>query len=465
MKKILISFLFLSAVILIGRPILNFLLHSSANQDIQKFVGQYHIDYDQQLTTPQSYVDIHNLHPLKNEVTALTAFGLALGDMDGQLRSAKEMTHGEVYDLFNQIKTITKKDLTFDSLKNDDVLLTHEQLAQLLVTTFELQPVKNDITFKDEHKIHEQYVLAMKTLAQHGISTGYLNKIYPNEVVNRATTITLIYRAAIVTNHIAPIDYTIEETPIAPNLIKEFANIYSLPFDRNVYIRSDNPLTYLGHTKTTYETASDDSHNYAFDDLDATLTVTTRTFKNDDQFIFITLNNHSTKAVTVDLIERHPSNVTSTLYRFDRYPLQRIGLDVFGEDTSTYPVGVQQLMSYDTLIQEKMIGQAYRSQQLSQHYEETGGTSVVRNLQLEYDPLSTVHLSTAYLNVITLHSNGNDLVDTWYMMSKEHLFTSNESMEAWMLETSQNFIKRNKWYTANGIFNKMATSIEPMPEN
>lgn len=34
-----------------------------------------------------------------------------------------------------------------------------------------------------------------------------------------------------------------------------------------------------------------------------------------------------------------------------------------------------------------------------------------------------------------------------------------------MLETSQNFIKRNKWYTANGVYTKMATSIEPMPES
>ncbi|MBE1553523.1 hypothetical protein [Sporosarcina limicola] len=37
-------------------------------------------------------------------------------------------------------------------------------------------------------------------------------------------------------------------------------------------------------------------------------------------------------------------------------------------------------------------------------------------------------------------------------------------MENWLLESAQNYKKRNKWYTASGPFNKMATTTEPMPE-
>ena len=34
-----------------------------------------------------------------------------------------------------------------------------------------------------------------------------------------------------------------------------------------------------------------------------------------------------------------------------------------------------------------------------------------------------------------------------------------------MLESAVNYKKRNKWYTANGPYNKMAVTIEPLPKS
>ena len=50
------------------------------------------------------------------------------------------------------------------------------------------------------------------------------------------------------------------------------------------------------------------------------------------------------------------------------------------------------------------------------------------------------------------------------MNADDQLFESDENMESWMLESATNYKKRNKWYTAGGPYNKMATTTEPMPD-
>ena len=465
-KKIMIVTLVLIALLILAIILMQRDTKQTTNDDVLHVVASnFELDYSDEKTVTQPYIDITNDFGAKNEVAHLTELGLQLGDTDGQFRPTKVVTHSEANILFEAVQKITKENVSFSY--EPRAVLTHEELALALVSLFQLTSTDEDIHFKDEKNIQERYVQAMKTVVQHRISTSQDDFIHPQASIDRATFAIMLYRAFVVSENLEPIDYDIVEGDHveAFSLSLEDAYIEQLDAELPVYVRSELPLTTKDVATKTYTTATDTTYSYEVDETDTTVTVTVREFKNGDQFVFSTLSNDSNKKITVDIIERQPATVNAQLFRYDRYPLERIGLEVFGDDKSTYPIGVQRLATDEQFVAEKMIGQAYRSQQLTQKYEETGGTSYVRDLQAEYEPLSTVNLSTAFLTFTTLKSKGNDIVDSWYMTSTEPLFNSNDSMESWMLETSQNFIKRNKWYTANGVYTKMATSIEPMPQS
>lgn len=424
-------------------------------------LSEFNVDYKDKKTILQPYSDITEDVAAYNEIAQLLELGVVIADADGQFRPDKVVTAQEAKAIFEQVARLTKHASSFSTTTNAP--LTHEQLVKELVQLFQLNNTNESISFKDKKMISDGYQEALTIVAQHQISMGVDGKIEPAAPIDRATFATLLYRAFVVTGT-KPIDYSIEKSEVAVPLLDE-AYIAQVSADEHLYVRSPLPVEGQKAKTEKHETATDTIYPFIVGDNKADVTVTVRTFKNGDQFVFSTINNHSDQAISVDVFERQKAGMMVDLFRYDRYPLERIGLEVFGDDKSTYPVGLQRMTRDDELVEEKMIGQAYRSKQLTLEYEETGGTSYVRDFELEYEALSTVSLSTGFISFTTLESNGQDIVDSWHMVSSEPLFTSNDAMESWMLETSQNFIKRNKWYTAQGVYTKMATSIEPMPKS
>ncbi|GEN82082.1 hypothetical protein SLU01_03940 [Sporosarcina luteola] len=152
------------------------------------------------------------------------------------------------------------------------------------------------------------------------------------------------------------------------------------------------------------------------------------------------------------------------LYRFDENEIKRNTEDLFNTDMTSYPTGVLRFINEDGTIQERMVGQSYRSQQLSMDYAH-GGHSQMRELLKEDEALSFAQVDSTFLSVHTLQSDGQDIVDQWYLNSENLLFENDEHREDWMLESAKYYKKRNSWYTAIGPFNKMVTTTEPLPEN
>lgn len=464
MKKKTVASLtiFLLAILALGIIMMQRDKNETKEDHSELHLSDFTVEYSDSKTILQPYSDITNEHYAKNETAQLAELGFIIGDADGQFRPKLSVTQDEAVKIFDQIQKTTNESYNFKPSALEK--LTYEQLASVLVQLFNLQDTKEEISFKDQKDISKGYEDGLKILAQHGISTAKNGYIEPKAIIDRATFAVLLYRTLVVTNKIEPIDYKLDETELSVPMLDD-AYILRIDEDSPLYVRAALPLTANETKNTVHETATDTSYSFNVGENEATVTVTVRTFKNGDQFVFSTIENHSTEPITVDVFERQTAGMTVDLFRYDRYPLERIGLEVFGDDKSTYPVGLQRMTKADKLVEEKMIGQAYRSKQLTLDYEETGGTSYVRDFELEYEALSTVSLSTAFISFTTLETNGEDIVDSWHMVSKKPLFNSNDSMESWMLETSQNFIKRNKWYTAQGVYTKMATSIEPMPKS
>lgn len=449
----------------------------------------------QQVTTTQRLADIPNDFWAKNEVMQLVEMGVINGYPDAEFRSSLAINRGQAANLFSG--ALKLPDATYQG-KFSDVssksgfiqgvfstyaakifagkpdgrfgvadALTREQMATTLVRAFNLKDTGKELTFKDWNKISESHRENVKILAQHGITTGREDGTFdPKATVNRVTFSVMLHRALVATNQLAPNTYTIQKADTSANfkLTRNQMNFVQVTTGTSpLYLRTAASIASKGVTTDSFGIATDTIYNYAIGSQGATLNVTIRAFINGDDFVFTTLNNPSASKITVDLFQKHTNVTNYRLYRYDRFPISKNSTDVFGYDSSSYPTGLLRLMSDEKLANDRMVGQAYRSQQLTQKYAETGGTSYMRDLKSEYEAISTIWLGADFVSFYTLTSNGKDIVDTWYMDSKERLFKTDQSMNDWMIETAQNYKKRNNWYTADGPYNKMATTTEPMP--
>ncbi|MER1984418.1 MAG: S-layer homology domain-containing protein [Solibacillus sp.] len=445
----------------------------------------------------QKLIDIPNDFWAKNEVMQLVEQGVIGGYPDGEFRPALDINRGQAANLFAgalelpnatyqaKFKDVSEKSGFLQGVfstyaagifggKPDGRFgvadaLTREQMATTLVRAFNLKDTGKALTFKDWDKISESHRENVKILAQHGITTGREDGTYdPKATVNRVTFTVMLYRSLVATGKMEANSYTIQPAAVSKNFEinrkqTNFVQVTSSPSP--LYLRTEATISSKGTTTESFGIATDTVHNYAVGSQGATVKVTVRKFVNGDEFIFTTLNNPSAAAVTVDVFEKQTNVTNHRLYRYDQHPIKKNDADVFGHDSSTYPTGLLRTMSDGRLAKDRMVGQAYRSAQLTQSYTDTNGKSYMRDLESEYEAISTAVLGTDLLSVYTLASKGDDMVDMWFMDSKERLFTTDVSMNAWMLETAQNYKKRNNWYTADGPYNKMATTTEPMPKS
>lgn len=448
----------------------------------------------QYVTVPQKLADIPNSFWAKNEVMQLVEIGAINGYPDGEFRPALTISVGQSTNLLKGALQLPEapyqpifKDVSEKSSfaagvfstykagifkgKKDGTFgvaepLTREMMASALVNAFHLKDTGEAITFKDWDKISEAHRENVKILAQHGITTGREDGTYdPKAVVNRVTFAVMIHRALVMNNDIVAKDYTIETTQQSNfTLFRKEANFVQVTKGESpLYVRAEQPIK-LTNTKTeNFGVATDTIYSYKIGSH-ATLKVTVRKLTNGDEFVFSTLTNTDNAKVSVDLFQKQLGVTNFRLYRYDRFPISKNSNDVFGYDSSSYPTGMMRFMTNDQLAGDRMVGQAYRSKQLVKTYD-NGGASYMRDLQAEYEALSYIWLGTDLISYYTLNSQGQDIVDTWYMDSNERLFKTDDAMNKWMIETAANYKKRNNWYTAEGPYNKMATTTEPMPKS
>lgn len=448
------------------------------------------------ITVPQKLADIPNTYWAKNEVMQLVEMGVINGYPDGEFRPALEINRGQAANLFAGALRLPQANYqaVFSDVSNKSSFkqgvmsayaagifggkpdgrfgvadsLTREQMATTIVNAFDLEDTGKDITFKDWKRISESHRENVEILAQHGITTGREDGTFdPKATVNRVTFSVMLHRALVATNRIPQNEYTIEPKEASNNYVlnRKEANFAKVTGGGNpLYIRANTTIVSKGKSTAVYGNATDTIYNYAIGTNGATLKITVRMLDNGDELVFTTLRNPAKVAVTVDLFQKETGITESRLYRYDRYTIKKNENDVFGYDSASYPTGLLRFVDGEGLTGERMVGQAYRSKQLTQSYQ-NGGISYMRDLISEDESLSYNKMGTDMFVFYTLSSKGTDIVDTWYMDSDEALFNSDKTMNNWMIETAQNYKKRNKWYTAEGPYNKMATTTEPMPKS
>ncbi len=444
----------------------------------------------------QKFIDIHNDFWAKNEVTQLVDLQVINGYPDLHFRPSVDVSRGQAANLLTsalKLETVPYqpvfKDVSSKSTHLNGVMatynagifngkpnqtfgvgdtLTREQMASVIARAFDLQDTGEEISFKDDAKISESHRKGVKLLAQHKITTGKEDGTFdPKTGVNRATFVVFLHRAMVSTGMIesAPnITFNPTEKNGKMNTVREVQNIVEAPLsdDFQTLLRSNKEIRYLGEKTVKHSYATDYIHSYRISNSASNLKITKRVFSNDDYMVFVNLVNNSKSVVNVDVILKESEVESSRLISYDRYPIKKNKDDTFGYDPTTYPKGIVETIATDSNVNQMMYSKLYRSKELKLTYP-TKAVSTTRDLQVEIDAFSNMQLGNNQMTVIPLTSLGNDIVDYWFMQSDGLLFKTKESMDAWMLESAVNYRKRNSWYTAEGPYNKMATTIEPMP--
>ncbi|MBE1556660.1 S-layer homology domain-containing protein [Sporosarcina limicola] len=447
----------------------------------------------------QSFTDVHNEFWAKDEVTQLVDLSIINGYPDRQFRPGLEVSRGQAANLISNalklpvtpfqpiFKDVSAKSshlkgamATFDAgifLGNEDGTfgvgdsLTREQMATAIVRAFKLQDTGAEIQFRDEDRISESHKFGVKVLAQHGITTGKEDGTFdPKTPVNRATYVVFLHRAMVQKAFIEKLPAVIFEDSVAYGdyqAVRQEQQFVEVPIAPKVktYLRSDYYMQFAGEKTIQYAHAKDVVYIYRIGGIpSATLELTKRELPNGDYFLFTALKNPQSIPITVDIIQTEIGLTKSRLYEFNRFPIKKKVDEIFGFDLTTYPTGIFEKIANDGKVSHRMIGKSYRSAELSKTYP-NGAASHTRELHQESESFSGVQLGEDQLSVYRLESKGFDVVDQWLLTSNERLFSDRSQMDAWMLESAANYKKRNSWYTAKGPYNKMATTIEPMPKS
>ncbi|WP_342508674.1 S-layer homology domain-containing protein [Sporosarcina sp. FSL K6-2383] len=447
----------------------------------------------------QSFTDVHNEFWAKDEVTQLVELGIINGYPDKQFRPSLEVSRAQAANLMTNALTLpftsykpVFKDVSAKSShakgaiatyeagiflgKEDGTFgvgdsLTREQMATVIVRAFDLEDTGEDIHFKDEVRISDSHKFGVKVLAQHGITTGKEDGTFdPKTPVNRATYVVFLHRAMTQNKLIEELPPTVfNESQLYGSYepIRYEQQFVEVPVSSShkTYLRSNDTLQFAGEKIIQHPHAKDIAYTYRVAGKSpATVTLTKRELPNGDYFLFTELRNPQRMPLTIDVVQTEVGLAKAVLHEFSRFPIKRVVDETFGLDITTYPTGVFEKIDVDGKVTQDMIGKSYRSTELYQKYP-TGAESHTRELHQENEAFSGVQLGETQLSIYRLHSRGFDVVDQWLLASKERLFEDRKQMDAWMLESAINYKKRNKWYTAQGPYNKMAITVEPIPKS
>ena len=446
-----------------------------------------------------SFTDVHNDFWAKDEVTQLVDLKIINGYPDKQFRPSLEVSRAQAANLitnalklsFSSYKPIFK-DVSAKSShlkgamatyeagiflgKEDGTFgvgdsLTREQMATVIVRAFKLQDTGEEITFQDDYKISESHKLGVKVLAQHGITTGKEDGTFdPKMPVNRATYVVFLHRAMLQNGLIEKLPTTVFTAPVTYgtfNTVRHEQQFVEVPLSTTTktYLRSNFIMQFGGEKIVQHAHATDIIYTYRISGFPSvTVKMTKRELPNGDYFLFNELRNPQNIPITVDVIQTEEGLSKAVLHEYSRFPIKKSVDETFGYDLMTYPTGIFEKIQTDGKVSQRMIGKSYQSTELNQKYP-TGAESHTRELHQESEAFSGVMLGETQLSVYRLQSRGFDVVDQWLLASEERLFEDRKQMDSWMLESAVNYKKRNKWYTAEGPYNKMAVTVEPMPKS
>ncbi|MFS0575625.1 S-layer homology domain-containing protein [Sporosarcina sp. 179-K 3D1 HS] len=446
-----------------------------------------------------SFSDVHNEFWAKDEVTQLVDMNIINGYPDKQFRPSLEVTRGQAANLMTNALGLPEtpyqpifKDVSSKSShlkgamatygagiflgKEDGTFgvgdyLTREQMATVIVRAFELKDTGEDIVFKDDHRISDSHKFGVKVLAQHGITTGKEDGTFdPKTPVNRATYVVFLHRAMAEKGLIekrSPTAFKSAEILGDYKSVRHEQQFTEVPLSSTskTYLRSNYYLQFTGKKEVPHPHATDIVYTYAVGGYSpAKVEVTKRELPNGDYFVFTELRNPQRMPLTIDLIQTENGLQKTVLHSYGKHQIKKEVDDTFGFDLTTYPTGILEKIGTDGKTEQRMIGKAYRSRELSQTYP-NGAASYTRELDAEIEAFSGIKLGETQLSVYRLQSRGFDVVDQWFLSSEDRLFADRKNMDSWMWESAVYYKKRNKWYTAKGPYNKMATTIEPMPKS
>ncbi len=393
-----------------------------------------------EVPTDALFTDISNKYWAKNEIMQLVEMGILAGDRDMQFRP-------------NAPVTVKEANLALSKVFQTDVLLKGGQVGYVSEGKLKifLESIDSTTTQPSE---------AYKPIIKHTLHTS--------EFLTRATFAVILHDAMVEKGYIKESKkYSLQNVAISDNypILEDNVNLTKVSFDEHpIYLRSLENIKFINHERIDNDFSRDNIYTYKVGVEGATITLTVRSFDNGDYFLFSKINNPTITPITVDVIQKENYVTSTELYRYDRYEIKRSTEDVFGQDITSYPTGLLRFVKEDGTVEERMVGKSYQSKQLYLDYPD-GGESFMRELLGEYEALSYAQVGSTIQSIHSLQSDGEDIVEQWYMDAVNQLFVTDEHMENWMLESSQYYKKRNKWYTAEGQYNKMATTTEPMPES
>lgn len=443
-------------------------------------------------TTDIKYIDVPNHHWAKNEIMQLDEMKIITGNFDMQFHPETPLTKGQAAVSLSKIfgsKFIDKSygfsDIAWGSDK--------ARFASTAVENGWIQPSKQGVFGFDEPltktELWNSFITAFDMEKDFGkvLSTSWPSNLdrstlknipvytfpqveeflhYGDSLVSRAYFSKALHRILVETNRIKqPKQFTLSTPEESVTYRKSVPDTYlgSVPFSTHpLYLRSKDAFEYKEFTQTDYGFSRDSTYTYAVGKEGAEIKLTVRELPNKDVFVFSELNNPTDESITVEVLQKEEDVARINLLRYDRYPLMRENTDLADADMTTYPTGLLRFIKTDGTVEERMIGQAYQSKKLSLRYD-NNEQSVSRELLEEQENFSYALAGKTLLSSYTLHANTGEIADHWYVDSDEQLFNSKNDIFKWMRETSQNHKKRNKWYTAEGSYNKLADSTEPMP--
>ncbi|WP_153723099.1 S-layer homology domain-containing protein [Sporosarcina cascadiensis] len=423
----------------------------------------FHSAYAQ--TAAASYTDLPGSYWAKNEILQLNELDILSGSMDMQFRPDAPLTKGQAAMALSKISP-SKPAAEYAWLQteqNSDEPITHKQLLDELATKFET----------DFAHLISIWPSRLEQAAINNISIFTINSAEDilrksSPTVSRAVFANVLHRLLLDAGYIKEAkSYAASTIETSKNYIpmKHSVHLEEVPFSlHTLYLRAEESIRFKSQTEIDHGFARDYIYTYTVGRSAAEMEVTFRVLPNQDTFVFSKLTNPSGFPLTVDILQEEKDVAYFDLYRYDRYPLQRENTDLTDADMTSYPTGVLRFIRNDGTVEERMVGQSYLSKQLSMRYD-NGEQSFTRELLDEQEALSYASTGDSLLSVYTLRSRGKDIVDQWYLNSHHQLFNSKKSIYAWMRETGQNHKKRNNWYTADGPYNKLADSTEPMPKS
>ncbi|WP_102273765.1 hypothetical protein [Cytobacillus massiliigabonensis] len=248
---------------------------------------------------------------------------------------------------------------------------------------------------------------------------------------------------------------------------QETYHVTNLPVSdgEHILLRTTHPIELEKKATDEYPNVQETTYTYSIKRFNAKageLEIVKRQFNNGDYFLFSKVDNNKLFDFYMEIEWALPEGTETNLVPFSTFPKPTGTSTTMGEDPTSYPTGLLEITKDGQHVKQVMVGKAYRSRELIKRYENVN-KSVVRELFSESDALTIEEKNTEKQMIVSLQSSGKDIVEQWLMVSDEQLFKNKEELTNWMKYSAANYRKTNKWYTADGPYNKMVLTVEPQP--